>query len=277
MLTGEIYEYFGKILKENGIGKDLDNYQLRKLAKKQLFRALFDRNQAIYRKDGVPLRLFKLHFPSVYEIFSFIKTGKHNTLACTLQNLEAEIVLHKACKSLSLINPEMPLLTIHDSIASTIENYELIKGVLSRAIFDALNVHPDIRREPWDESLLKKNEASPGNENSPVVQISYGYVDENVLLAPQSYSMKAVANQLGIGHRTLCKGLREVGVFRHNARKQNCPLPDYITQELFILKSSKRGNVSIQTPRATVEGINLIKEIVKQNPQLFPEKRIKVV
>lgn len=252
------------------------------LAKRELFRAFFDRNQAINRKDSHGLRLFKYHFPTVFEIFSLIKTGKHNTLACALQNFEAEIVLHKACKTLSLINPQMPLFTIHDSIASTIENYEIVNRVLSDHIFHALDVVPQIKKEVWDETLIIKADSNStldvNYEHTKLnrVGIKYGYADENDLIKPYTYPMKIVANKLGLSHRTLLKGLRELGIIVYNYNKQNIPVQKFIHEGYFIVKDSKRGRISIQTTRATNKGVELIQEIVKQNPELFPLKKVNV-
>lgn len=79
-----------------------------------------------------------------------IKNEAHNTLACVLQNFEAEIVLHKTCKDIALMNPDIPLFTIHDSIATTAEHIQK----LSEHIITAIDASPEIKIEIWDDTIL---------------------------------------------------------------------------------------------------------------------------
>lgn len=281
VLSGGIYEYFGNILQENNIASTLNKTDLRKFAKKQIFRAFFDRNTAINRKNSHALKLFRQHFPTVYEIFSQIKSGKHNALACALQNLESEIVLHRACLKLWQINPEIPLWTIHDSIASTEENYELVKDVLKKVLFEVVEVDVEIKREPWDETLLFKKDSC----QEPVITKHvpkykenkeyglYGYADMNDLLKPYSYSMKKVGNLFGIGSITLNRGLRQLGVFAYNEKNENIPSAEYLECEYFIISETEVRFNTIKSPKATKEGIEFIGQLIKQHPALFPLKK----
>ncbi|WP_315814227.1 hypothetical protein [Paraflavitalea speifideaquila] len=238
VLSGELYEYFGRLLLGNGIAQGLGDIGLRKYAKGQIFRAFFDRNQAINGKDSQALRLFRQHFPTVYEVFRLIKMGKHNTLACSLQNLEAEIVLHKACGELFAINPEVPLFTIHDSIASTIEHYGLVEQVLKKHLSEVLGSDVKIKREPWDESLLIKPASEP-TQPTPEIQslsnIGYGYADDTGITKPYTHSVSVVARKLNIGSRTLFKGLRKLNVLYHNDYRQNIPFDEFVDSGYFIV------------------------------------------
>jgi hypothetical protein len=283
VLNGRIYEYFGDLLQKHGIAVNLTDSQLRSFSKKQIFRAFFDRNTAINRSDSQPLRLFKQYFPTIFEIFSLIKSGKHNTLACALQNLEAEIVLHRACTELWEINPDMLLLTIHDSIASTEENYELVNNVLKKTLYDAIGEDVEIKREPWDETLLAKTTTYepviepviPKYKEYPQYGL-YGYADKNDLLKPYSYSMKYVGNLFGISVKTLNKGLRTLGVFSYNERKHNIPAPEYMELDYFIVTETEFRFNTIQVPKATKEGIEFIGQLIAQHPDLFPPKKVRV-
>jgi hypothetical protein len=283
VLNGRIYEYFGELLQKHGIAVNLTGKQLRAYSKKQIFRAFFDRNTAINRSDSQPLRLFKQYFPTVFEIFSLIKSGKHNTLACALQNLEAEIVLHRACTELLEINPDMLLLTIHDSIASTEENYELVNAVLKKTLYEAIGEDVEIKREPWDESLLSKTKSHepviepviPKYKQNPQYGL-YGYADKNDLLKPYSYSMKYVGNLFGISTIILNKGLRTLGVFSYNERKHNIPAPEYMELDYFIITEAEIRFNPVPVPRATKEGIEFIRELITQHPTLFPPKKVRV-
>lgn len=144
--SGQLYGEFADLLLEKGIIEDDGN--LRKQAKKIIFSSFFSPNQAIAYNDAMVI--FKEQFPDVYEIYRAIKQGKHRTLACTLQNLEAELVLHKACKIISEKRPEIPLFTLHDAIITTEGNEEYVKEVLYDVLLNAIGIPPTLKLERWE-------------------------------------------------------------------------------------------------------------------------------
>lgn len=161
---GEFYEMFGELLVEKGLVKPTEKKELRKITKKIMFASMFGHNNEkcqikdkttgkikFIPNDG--MKLFKETFPTVFEIFKKIKTGKHNTLACVLQNLEAELVLHKACKIISKEQPEVPIFTLHDSIITTKDNAKYVKRVLSEVLLDAIGIAPKIEEDDWIEKV----------------------------------------------------------------------------------------------------------------------------
>lgn len=149
--SGRFYEEFGFILKrENIISSDLEEKETRKKAKGITFTTLFSPNNAIAYRDEV--KIFKKVFPSVFEVFKTIKFGRghHNTLAILLQTLEADLVLHKACKIISEERPEIPIYTLHDSII-TIEGYEdYVYDILKRVLTEAIGIASVLKVERWE-------------------------------------------------------------------------------------------------------------------------------
>lgn len=144
--SGQLYDEFGKLLLEKGIIED--NGNLRKQAKEIIFSSFFSPNQAIaYNKTIV---IFKEYFPDVYEIYRAIKQGKHSTLACVLQNLEAELVLHKACREISEQRPYIPLFTLHDAIITTEGNEHFVNEVLYGVLLNAIGIPPTLKFEKWE-------------------------------------------------------------------------------------------------------------------------------
>lgn len=98
--SGRFYEEFGLILKKNKtIEETTDECNTRKNAKKITFSSFFSPNNAISYRNEV--KIFNMIFPKVYSVFKMIKYGKghHNTLPILLQDFEANLVLHKACKN----------------------------------------------------------------------------------------------------------------------------------------------------------------------------------
>lgn len=146
--SGQLYEEFGKILLEKGIIKDKGN--IRKKAKNIVFTSFFSPNQSIAYSDS--MAIFKEHFPDVYEIYRAIKQGKHRTLACVLQNLEAELVLHTACKIISEQRPDIPLFTLHDAIITTEGNKQFVKEVLYDVLLNAIGIPPTLKFERWEKA-----------------------------------------------------------------------------------------------------------------------------
>jgi hypothetical protein len=149
--SGRFYEDFGLILKQSKvIDENLDEVTARKKAKGITFSALFSPNMAIaYREE---IKIFRSIFPSIFEVFKLIKFGKgqHNTLAILLQQLEAKLVLHKACKIIFEGRPEIPIFTLHDSIITTVGNESYVKDVLTNVLTEAIGIAPKLKVERWE-------------------------------------------------------------------------------------------------------------------------------
>ncbi|MCT3672565.1 hypothetical protein KRE49_09345 [Elizabethkingia meningoseptica] len=143
--SGELYERFGELLQQRGLVNE--EKPIRKQAKEIIFSAIFSPNQAIAYKDAV--KIFKENFPNVYEIFKLIKQSKHRTLACVLQNLEAYLVLHTACRIIAERRHDIPLFTLHDAIITTSGNEDFVEYVLSNVLNDAIGFPPTLKIEPW--------------------------------------------------------------------------------------------------------------------------------
>lgn len=143
--SGLFYEKFGEQI---NIDTTIDNN--RKIVKTALFSSIFSPNELAPHIDGV--KLFNNEFPSVGRIFKKIKQGKktHRTLACTLQNFEAKIILHSACKKLSLINPMIPIFTLHDSIITIPIYQSLVEKIMTETLTEAVGFPPKLKVEKWE-------------------------------------------------------------------------------------------------------------------------------
>lgn len=151
---GHIYENFGCVLQNHSlIDIHLDSKEVRKKAKRILINLLFSKNDYWHFRDHA--KVLKTTFPSIYEAYYMLKHEKHNTLACFLQNLEAKLVLHKACKIISEERPDLPIFTIHDSIVTTEGNEEYVNGVLHEVLNRHIGLPPSLKNEKWDTSLIE--------------------------------------------------------------------------------------------------------------------------
>jgi len=287
VLSGRLYVEFGKQLQGFGIiNKGLEDDELKSIAKKGLLKCLFNTNQAISRE-----RIqwaFKQVFPSVYEVFEFVKTHNYKTLACILQNFEAEIVLHKACFELGLNHPDIPLFTIHDSIATTEENIEVVKDVLSKHLSDALEHPVKLQTEYWNEKYFEKekckkrvsvnddvvNASYKHQENTPH---SYGYFDYNLLLVPLLRNLRLTAKELGLKQKNFFEGLRQLNIlddFNH-------PIEEFEQASLFIKseyskKIKWRRLMKLVSVKVTDKGFDFLRQLAEDNPDLFPKKRVRI-
>ncbi|MPS66268.1 hypothetical protein [Chryseobacterium sp.] len=146
--SGQFYEEFGKLLQENGEFLDIPDHEMRSHVKDITFSTIFSKNNAIKYNNSI--RIFKKIFPNVYKVIKEIKNEKHNELAIALQNLEAELVLHKACKKITQEKPHVPIFTLHDSIITTQENVIYVQTVLKKVMKDYIGNKPKLKIERWE-------------------------------------------------------------------------------------------------------------------------------
>lgn len=141
--NGQFYEEFAKQM-------DNDNLN-RKDIKKATFSSIFSPNQLAKQLDGV--KLFKEVYPSVFKVFTKVKSGKgtHRTLACILQNFEANLILHIACKKISKLNPDIPLFTLHDSIITTPKYQTLVEHIMNETLSNGVGFPPVLKVERWEQ------------------------------------------------------------------------------------------------------------------------------
>jgi len=143
--SGQLYENFGQILELKGLMKT--DKPFRKQAKEIIFSSIFSPNKSIGYNE--PMKIFKEHFPNVFEIYRSVKEKEHRTLACVLQNLEADLVLHQACKIISELRPNAPLFTLHDAIITTDEHKDFVKEILHNVLLNAIGIPPNLKFEEW--------------------------------------------------------------------------------------------------------------------------------
>ncbi|PQA96674.1 hypothetical protein B0A69_00865 [Chryseobacterium shigense] len=146
--SGQFYEEFGKLLQENGEFLDIPDHEMRSHVKDITFSTIFSKNNVIRYNNSI--KIFKKIFPNVYKVIREIKNEKHNELAIALQNLEADLVLYKACKKITQDKPHVPIFTLHDSIITTQENVIYVQTVLKKVMKDYIGNKPKLKIERWE-------------------------------------------------------------------------------------------------------------------------------
>ncbi len=85
----------------------------------------------------------------ISELAEKLKSEDKSIFPIFLQNIEAYLLIDHITKGIALKNPEIPMFTIHDSIATTHEYASLIKEELTNHLFEFNGVKPQITIEEW--------------------------------------------------------------------------------------------------------------------------------
>ncbi|MBK9272055.1 MAG: hypothetical protein IPM48_10700 [Saprospiraceae bacterium] len=154
--SGELYEFMAKELSV------LTNKKWsREAAKLELFKVLFSPPRY---KNILGRKIMKKHFPEVLRFFTLINYGFRKTKAQTsnlknyrgnrlsriLQIMESETVLDVICKELEKSYPNIPLITIHDGIATSIGNQYIVKSIMERILEEEVGIAGNVEIE-WDK------------------------------------------------------------------------------------------------------------------------------
>lgn len=159
--SGEIYEFIAiNIGILHGIRRKNPIYYNRNHGKNAVFKLFFNPN-----KYGSLVRdVFKYNFPQVAALFEdinsiFTHTRKesenrgivrsNNILAITLQSIESYLILDVICKNMKEKYPDIPLLTIHDAVATNPEFKEVLLEEMYTALFSHIGIKPSIKVEDW--------------------------------------------------------------------------------------------------------------------------------
>jgi hypothetical protein len=158
VISGQFYEIFGNILLDKNLIPEsilsIDDEterekEIRNFAKTATFRAFFEKIQATRWCSYV--KAFRACFPNVFAIFQQVKKGKgsHNTLACIFQRFESWLILHNVCIDINNNHPHIPIFTIHDSITTTIDYSNIVKGIFKGHLKEILGIEPQLAEEEW--------------------------------------------------------------------------------------------------------------------------------
>lgn len=146
VVAGQLYEYL-----EAQFKRELDLPTIdRTTAKIALLQAFFSDNRFIGTEEAAPKRCFSQLFPSVYKVFSTIKSKDKRILALLLQNIESYFIVDVISRRISTEYPDLPIYTIHDSIVTTVGNEALVSQIISEELDKGVGVAPKLKLEYWD-------------------------------------------------------------------------------------------------------------------------------
>ncbi len=87
-------------------------------------------------------------FPTVAKVIAELKSQHYQRLAWLMQHKESSLFIGRACRRLMAERPNMPLVTVHDSIVTTDEHIGYVRAVLLDE-FAKLGVRPAFTSEAW--------------------------------------------------------------------------------------------------------------------------------
>jgi hypothetical protein len=151
VLSGKIYDYFERIIfDELGI-----TYPSRKALKQEFFRTIYSSNRYFGQPGAAPKRAFQKYFPGIYEYFVQLKKLHPDIIPIVLQRWESYTVLQCITKRISKDYPEVPSFTIHDGIATTSENIDLVSSIICEELKALTGYSPTLKKDEWNLKNLK--------------------------------------------------------------------------------------------------------------------------
>lgn len=162
-LTGKDFIKYVKLVSDGSIYDFLQDkfhhdlgidYCSRRDVKAAIFQVLFTDNRFIGQKEAEPKFLFKQLFPDVYKLFALIKKRDKTLLPRLLQSIESHLIIDVIAKRISEELPSAPIFTIHDSIATTEDNVDKVRSIMSEELFKAIGHRPVLQVEQWDRQNI---------------------------------------------------------------------------------------------------------------------------
>lgn len=99
-------------------------------------------------------RLFGREFPTVHTVIKQAKRKDYARLACEMQRIESDLMIHGVCASLMETCPQAPLITIHDAIYTTSAYVTTVQHAITTT-FAAVGLSPSMKVEfPAESTAL---------------------------------------------------------------------------------------------------------------------------
>ncbi|MFC2121110.1 hypothetical protein ACFLTI_05900 [Bacteroidota bacterium] len=143
---GNLYEYL--IEQFNAI--EPKKLYSRDEMKKKMLLILFSKDGDEWY-DKIIKPKFKKIFPTVYKVIKQLKRTDYKNISHLLTNVESKLIIDTICKEFAKKHYRTPIFTIHDSIATTEPNIDMLKEFFTSKCKEILGVVPQIKIEKWQD------------------------------------------------------------------------------------------------------------------------------
>ncbi len=125
--SGKYYEFLMQELKINDRSK----------VKELTYKVLFGKNAANSKAD----KLFKSIFPTIHNFIKLYKKekGDYRMLAYDLQKMESELIFNKIIKKIMDYNPDIKVITIHDSLVVSKKHKSEVNAIFQSELIKHFN------------------------------------------------------------------------------------------------------------------------------------------
>jgi hypothetical protein len=200
VFEGKLYEFIseqfrGKYFTQKGV----DRFDTRSKAKKEVLRLMYFNPQETHSPSHDTFREFTLLFPAEAHVIALLKSRDYTDLPVLLQKLEAQILLHHVCKQVYELDSSIPLFTVHDSIITTIEHQETVKGIILGIYKKLLGATPQ----------LEQKELHPNRADSELAAYVTDKLKEQYTLPEPTRDHKAVQSLEDVRRKLREKSVKE--------------------------------------------------------------------
>jgi hypothetical protein len=126
-MSGKYYEYIKQVL----------NIEERSDVKEMTYKVLFGRNASNSKAD----KNFKAIFPTIHRFIQLYKkeNGDYKVLAYKLQKMESDLIFNKIIKKIIISNPDIKIITVHDSIVIPTKYKDEVNAIFQTEIIKEFN------------------------------------------------------------------------------------------------------------------------------------------
>jgi hypothetical protein len=136
--SGKFYDLLSQVMYPGKLVKKED-------IKIEVYRVFFSKN----RSQNPFKTMFKKQFPKVYQVFALYKRAKHTCLSRLLQSIESKLMIQSVSMRIAREKPDLPIFTIHDSIATTIGNEDYVQEVIKQEALTLTGLKVKLGLEYW--------------------------------------------------------------------------------------------------------------------------------
>lgn len=139
--------YYTKLLKKDSKEQTIEPFEtLRKCAKTITLNAIYCSPKT---KAVRAVNEFRKLFPVVTKWLDALKKHNYSDLAVLMQQIEAKAVLLHCSKKIAEKHPKLPLISRHDSLSTTVDNFDVLHSEYQALLTDYFGVNVEIGKEDW--------------------------------------------------------------------------------------------------------------------------------